>query len=84
VDTYENLRRVAPSFCKTQNQRASARDVEGDPSADTIVMLACSACAGDYENPDRTAWMPDEEAASHADDVDDADALLEEEFPAEG
>jgi len=46
-------------------------------------MFACSACAGDYEDPDRTAWMPDEEAASDADDADDADALLEEEFPAE-
>ena len=22
---------------------------------------ACSACAGDYEDPDRTAWTPDEE-----------------------
>jgi hypothetical protein len=27
-----------------------------------IEMRACSACAGDYEDPDRTAWMQDEEA----------------------
>jgi hypothetical protein len=24
-------------------------------------LRACSACAGDYEDPDRTAWVPDEE-----------------------
>jgi len=23
-------------------------------------LQACSACAGDYEDPDRTAWTPDE------------------------
>ncbi len=23
-------------------------------------LCACSACAGDYEDPDRTAWTPDE------------------------
>jgi hypothetical protein len=23
-------------------------------------MRACSACAGDYEDPDLTAWTPDE------------------------
>jgi hypothetical protein len=23
-------------------------------------MRACSACAGDYEDPDRTAWTPDD------------------------
>jgi hypothetical protein len=27
---------------------------------------ACSACTGDYEDPDRTAWQPD--------DLEDADA----------
>jgi hypothetical protein len=43
-------------------------------------MRACSACAGDYEDPDRTAWPPD-------DGTDDEDELAlgadEEEFPAE-
>jgi hypothetical protein len=24
-------------------------------------LRACSACAGDYEDPDRTVWTPDEE-----------------------
>jgi len=23
-------------------------------------LCACSACAGDYEDPDRTAWTPDD------------------------
>ncbi|HEX4541613.1 MAG TPA: hypothetical protein VH114_00490 [Candidatus Acidoferrum sp.] len=43
-------------------------------------MHACSACSGDYEDPDRTAWPPD-------DGTDDDDELAlgadEEEFPAE-
>ncbi len=43
-------------------------------------MRACSACAGDYEDPDRTAWTPN--------DVDDgerdpAPRTNTEEFPAE-
>jgi len=43
-------------------------------------MRACSACAGDYEDPDRTAWTPDE-----PDDEgrDDAPGTTTEEFPAE-
>ncbi len=27
----------------------------------SVEMRACSACAGDYEDPDRTAWPADEE-----------------------
>jgi hypothetical protein len=27
-------------------------------------MRACSACAGDYEDPDRTAWPADDEESS--------------------
>jgi hypothetical protein len=44
------------------------------------VMQACSACAGDYEDPDRTAWPPDD-----GNDGEDEQALgtAEEEFPAE-
>jgi hypothetical protein len=43
-------------------------------------MRACSACAGDYEDPDRTAWTPDD-----ADDEEreQAPAAGGEEFPAE-
>ena len=41
-------------------------------------LMACSACAGDYEDPDRTAWCDDEEVdeadeVAAAADVDDAE-----------
>ena len=29
-------------------------------AADIAEMRACSACSGDYEDPDRTAWLADE------------------------
>lgn len=35
---------------------------------------ACSGCAGDYEDPDRTAWLP---APDEADGEADAEAELE-------
>jgi len=43
-------------------------------------LRACSACARDYEDPDRTAWRPDD-----PDDEgrDDAPGATTEEFPAE-
>ncbi len=43
-------------------------------------MRACSACAGDYEDPDRTAWAADEETDP---DCGPAPAMPREEFPAE-
>jgi hypothetical protein len=33
----------------------------GEPGGLAQSLRACSACDGDYEDPDRTAWMPDEE-----------------------
>ena len=44
-----------------------------------VMMHACSACAGDYEDPDRTARITTEE-----DDGEEDDALCAqvEEFPA--
>jgi hypothetical protein len=30
-----------------------------DTSASREFLSACSACAGEYEDPDRTAWSPD-------------------------
>ncbi len=47
-------------------------------------MRACSACAGDYEDPDRTAWAPED--AEDGPDEQERDAVLDapaEEFPAE-
>jgi hypothetical protein len=45
-----------------------------------LEMRACSACAGDYEDPDRTAWAPGEVEDS---EFDGAPGATEEEFPAE-
>jgi len=42
-------------------------------------MSACSACAGDYEDPDHTAWVTD---GGEAEDVSAARAEGEE-IPAE-
>jgi len=43
-------------------------------------MRACSACAGDYEDPDRTAWTPDD---AEDPEFDGAPCANAEEFPAE-
>ncbi len=44
-------------------------------------MRACSACAGDYEDPDRTGWTPDD--AEDPPEFDDAPGATAEKFPAE-
>lgn len=36
------------------------------PRGSAQSLRACSACAGDYEDPDRTARMPDEEEEDFA------------------
>jgi hypothetical protein len=38
-----------------------AVETGGGPSASQPPVRTCSACSGDYEDPDRTAWPPDEE-----------------------
>jgi hypothetical protein len=43
-------------------------------------MRACSACAGDYEDPERTAWTPDD---AEDPEFDGAPCGATEEFPAE-
>ena len=43
-------------------------------------MRACSACAGDYEDPDRTAWAPDDEEDEERDGPGSGGT---KEFPAE-
>ena len=42
-------------------------------------MRACSACAGDYEDPDRTAWAPEDTDGQEREEALDASAG---EFPA--
>jgi len=47
--TQEGDRRLLPpAFC-------------GDSAASRQLLRACSACAGNYEDPDRTSWTPDRE-----------------------
>ena len=44
------------------NARALCKTVREERSVSlSIEMRACSACAGDFEDPDRTAWPTDEE-----------------------
>ena len=42
---------------------------------------ACSGCAGDYEDPERSAWGPDEE---EGDEVDGRAEKGRKEFPVLG
>jgi hypothetical protein len=48
----------------------------------TLKMRACSACAGDYEDPDRTAWTTGEQEQEEDEPVC-APRETTEEFPAE-
>ncbi len=43
-------------------------------------MRACSACAGDYEDPDRTAWTADE---TDAEECAEPPNKTTQRFPAE-
>ncbi len=43
-------------------------------------LRACSACAGDYEDPERTAWAPDEDGGE---DREEELGIPGEQFPAE-
>ena len=46
-------------------------------------LRACSACAGDYEDPDRTAWTPDEAGGEGREDGKEERGIPGEQFPAE-
>jgi hypothetical protein len=59
---------------------ADLRNREADVAGGVLVVRACSACAGDYEDPERTAWTPDETVGEG--NEDEPNVLLEE-FPAE-
>ena len=57
------------------------REIRGPrPDGVTAGLRACSACAGDYEDPDGGAWAPDESGGDEC--GDEADHLAEE-FPVE-
>ena len=70
---------------RQKRQSAARRDVRGEVYSETIAgekveMRACSACAGDYEDPDRTAWTPDD---TEDPEFDDATSATTEKSPAE-
>jgi len=44
---------------------------------------ACSASAGDYEDPDRTAWTPDEDGGEGREDDEDELGIPGNQVPAE-
>jgi hypothetical protein len=46
-------------------------------------LRACSACAGDYEDPDRRAWTPDEEEEDLPVEMAQEKAENDDEFPAQ-
>lgn len=57
------------------------REIRGlRPGGVTAGLRACSACGGDYEDPEGGAWPPDE---SGGDECEDEADHLAEEFPAE-
>jgi hypothetical protein len=57
------------------------RELRGpQPGGVTAGLRACSACAGDYEDPDGGAWAPDESGGDER--AGEADHLAEE-FPVE-
>jgi hypothetical protein len=64
-----------PAFLKASCD--IGRDV--DAGAGPAALRACSACAGDYEDPERTAWPADEEAEDARENAEDANV---EEIPA--
>ena len=68
--------------CGIQNAGARRSDVATKWSAELAqTRRACSGCAGDYEDPDRTAWPTDEERAEENDEARGSRAG--DEFPEE-
>ena len=66
---------MRPEIGETGREPA-CRAVRERPAEAGLALRACSACAGDYENPDRTAWGGEE--PNRAVNEDEA---LEDEFP---
>ena len=66
-----NQETAEPAAVRTEESRVGSRP---------LGLRACSACAGDYEDPDRTAWTPD---SSEDEGGDYEPRVTTEEFPAE-
>jgi hypothetical protein len=59
--------------------RNSDQQAESSPIKGAQMLAACSACAGDYEDPDRSPWVTD---GGEGEEVGAAEPE-EKEFPAE-
>jgi len=73
-------------------RRSSPPARAADSSDSRLPLHACSACAGDYEDPDRTAWTPDEEEGDEGSQDEAQDrrperagsaGVIDDEFPAD-
>ncbi len=70
---------------RKERDSADRRDVPGpvcsiSGSGGAIEIRACSACAGDYEDPDRTVWTPDD---AEEEQREEARCATKKKFPAE-
>jgi hypothetical protein len=80
VMAVENCGKLRRAISTTQTAADACSQPFGEGNVRASVMRACSACAGDYEDPDRTAWPPDD-----GDDGEEEQAFGpdEGEFPAD-
>lgn len=60
--------------------RSDSCSCQANGGVKIVALHACSACAGDYEDPEGTAWPVDEEVEDERENAEDAAA---DEFPAE-
>ncbi len=67
------IERISPGRGETNEASCARRN-------GLTVLRACSACAGDYEDPDRTVWTPDD---GEDGERESAPRASTEEFPAE-
>ena len=72
-------------FWRSDDETGNRHELRGDVFSMNVAdqtheMRACSACAGDYEDPDRTAWAPDD---GEDEERDVAPRATTEELPAE-
>ena len=76
---------ICGKLWRSDRGTADAQGVHGevypiDGVGEELEMRACSACAGDYEDPDRTAWTPDD---GEDEERDGERCATTEELPAE-
>lgn len=71
------LRWQKPSLGCRETPRDATR--ERRARSGVAAIRACSACAGDYEDPDRTAWAPEESGEEEEEKVPE----IRDEFSAE-